>query len=82
MKCLNALFENEAIQTYVDSNEKSILESTQAFHEFPETVKNFVVENLSDFIGDDVEETYENIKTFAENSAFQYLHELSSAIAV
>lgn len=79
MKCLNALFENEAIQTYVDSNEMSILESTQAFHEFPEAVKSFIVENLSDFIGDDVEETYENIKTFAENSAFQYLHELCSA---
>jgi len=76
MKCLTALFENEAIQQYVDDNESIIAEATDKFHNFPEVVKAFVMENLEDFIGDDVEETFENIATFTSNSAFHYLHEL------
>jgi len=76
MKCLTALFENEEIQNYVDGNQDTILEATELFHQFPEQVKVFVIENLDDFIGDDVDETFENIAVFAENSAYQYLHEL------
>jgi len=79
MKCLTALFENEAIQDYVDNSEESILEATAAFHEFPEEVKAYVMENLEDFIGEDVNDTFDNIVAFTENSAFQYLHELCDA---
>jgi len=80
MDCLNVLFENEAIQNYVAEKEEDILAGANAFHEYPQVVKDHVMENLNQFIGNTVEETHENIAEFARTSAFQYLHELVDLI--
>jgi len=81
MECLQAVLENEYISNYIDKNERKIYEMTSKFHAFPEIVKQYVVENLDDFVGDDLNETYENIKSFVSNSVFQYMHSLCEEAA-
>jgi hypothetical protein len=80
MECLNVLFENEGIQNYVSEKEEDILAGANMFHEYPQVVKDHIMENLDDFLGETIEETHQNIVEFTASSAFQYLGEIVEMI--
>ncbi len=80
MKCLNVLFEDANVQTYLEGKEAEIMDGAQSFSEFPQTVKDHITANLESFLDDDVNKTYANIVEFVESAAFQFLHEISSII--
>ena len=82
MECLQVVLEDEGMQTYLQENEAVILEATEEFHQFPQTVKDYVTENLEEFIGTDVNETFANIVEFTKNAGYQHLCEVVSAIEV
>lgn len=81
MECLKVLFEDTGMQSFIESKEPEIVGGAEAFHQFPQIVKDYVSENLSDFIGNTVEETHQNIAEFTETAAFQYLSDIVDAIA-
>ena len=82
MECLSVLLEDEGMQSLLQEKEVDIIGGAEAFHQFPQVVKDYVVENLSDFVGSSVEETHQNITEFTETAAFQYLNDIVEAIDV
>ena len=80
MDCLNVLFENEGIQNYISEKENDILAGSNMFHEYPQVVKDHIMENLDEFVGSTIEETHQNMVEFTKSSAFQYLHEIVNTI--
>ncbi len=82
MDCLNVLLEDEGIQNILESKQEEIIGGAEAFHQFPQIVKDYVSENLSDFIGEDVASTHQNIVEFTETAAFQYLNDIVESIEV
>ncbi len=82
MECLTVLLEDEGMQNLLQEKEAEIIGGAEAFHQFPQVVKDYVMENLSDFIGSTVEETHQNIVEFTETAAFQYLTDIVEAIEV
>jgi hypothetical protein len=81
MKCLNVLFEDEGIQNFLQENEGSVVQAANMFAKFPQDVKTHILENIEVFLDEDVKKTYTNMREFAESAAFNFLHELSSAVA-
>lgn len=79
MKLLSALLEEQACQEYINANEGPILEAAEQFHETPQKVKDYIFENLHEFVvPGDLNATYEKMVIFAESCAVQTLNELSS----
>jgi hypothetical protein len=81
MQYLATLMEHEGIQRLLNENEQQILEASQILGQFPQTVKDYIYENLSDFIGSDVQETYNNIVTFTEAAVVQHVDGLTDIMA-
>jgi len=81
MELLNVLLENETMQADVQSHEAEILEATEIYNTFPQELKTHINENIENFLGADVQETYENMKSFVEGAVFQLLHEMTDQIA-
>ena len=82
MECLQVLLEDKGMQTLLQEKEVDIIGGAEAFHQFPQVVKDYVMENLDDFVGATVEETHQNIIEFTETAAFQYLNDIVEAIEV
>lgn len=80
MEILENLLNDETMKQYLESQEESILGGAQAFHEFPQVIKDYVQENLDQFIGKTVKETYDNIVQFTETAALQYLSDIVESI--
>ncbi len=80
MKLLTVLLEDENMQNLVQTNEAQILEAASVYDSFPQELKNHIAANLENFIGADIHETYENMKSFTEGAVFQLLHELSDSL--
>jgi hypothetical protein len=78
---LDAIFESESMQTYIEENEDIVLGINEIFSNFPAEVEKHVNENLSDFIGTTVHETHENIKEFTAVACSTFLNEICSLIA-
>ena len=47
---LSSIFEDESVQEYVDANTDSIMEAAEYFHETPQMIKDYMLENLDTFI--------------------------------
>ena len=80
MKLLSTLLENEGIASYLTENENLIMEASQNLAMFPQVIKNYIAENMQDFIGSNVNETYANMVVFTESAVSQYMHELCNQI--
>lgn len=80
MELLNVLLENEGMQKSIQEQEEQILEAAETYTQFPQELKTHIQENLEAFIGEDVQETYANMKNFVEGAVFQLLHEMTDAL--
>lgn len=78
LKCLDKLMQNEVVQNLVTENEEIITSGSALLGEYPQVVKDYVLEHLETFIGEDVKSTYENIVVFTEASVSQFIDELTN----
>ena len=82
MEMLQVLLEDENIQSLISENEDVILPAANVFHEFPAVVKDYIQENLEEFIvPGDISATYENMVTFTTSAASNMLNELTMMIS-
>lgn len=77
LNCLDTLMKNDIVQNLVTENEEIITSGAEVFGEFPQVVKDYVLEHLNTFLDADVKTTFENIKVFTEASVSQFMDELS-----
>lgn len=82
MEYLQMLSESEEGQTFINENQEAILEATEVFHSTPQEVKDYIGENLEQFlVPGDLKATYENMTSFVENTVVQILSNLSEQIS-
>ncbi len=83
MSMLQLLAESDAGQMYMNNNEDAILEATDYFHSTPEYVKQFIYENLDQFVvPGDLNATYENVFEFTHSTVVQILENISESLMV
>ncbi len=75
---INALMENEQVQEVLIANEELITEAAAQADEFSKVIKGFVIEHPEEFLGENTEETYKNIRLFAEVATAQYMTEITT----
>lgn len=74
---VNALLESEG-NTLVEKHEGVIVEAMSLVNDFQKTLKAFVLNNPEEFIGENTEETYKNIRVFSEVGTAQFVAEVSN----
>ena len=74
---VNALLETEG-SALVEKHEDVIVEAMTLVNDFQKDLKAFVLNNPVEFIGENVEETFKNIRVFAEVGVAQYVTEISN----
>lgn len=78
---LESIFESEEVSSYVDSCSDQIEEAAAIFHETPQQIKDYIAENLEQFVvPGDLETTYVNLVNFVENCVVNNLNDLCEAI--
>lgn len=79
-KRINALMESEETQKLIQENEQLITEATMSAHDFSKTLKYFVLEHPEEFLGENTEETYKNVRLFTEVATAQFMTEITSVL--
>jgi len=74
---VNALLETEGT-ALVEKHEGVIVEAMTLVNDFQKDLKSFVLSNPEEFIGENTEETYKNIRVFTEVGTAQYVAEISN----
>ena len=74
---VNALLESEG-NVLVEKHEDVIVEAMTVVNDFQKTLKAFVLNNPQEFIGENTEETYKNMRVFAEVGTAQFISEVSN----
>ena len=72
---VEALLESEEMQAFVEKHENLITEAAEATREFGKFLKSFVLEHFEEFVGQNLEETYKNIRLFSEVSTMTFINE-------
>ena len=80
MSNLTQIMESEEVQTLLNENEEIIAETTESVHNFSKILKSFVINNPSEFIGENLDETFKNIRVFAEVATAQYITEVTNMV--
>lgn len=82
MEMLTYLSESEAGQTFLASIEEPIVEAADIFHNTPQEIKDYVMENLDSFlVPGDLTATFNKIAVFTESTVVQVLHDLSDKLS-
>ena len=74
---VNALLETEG-SALVEKHEDIIVEAMTLVNDFQKDIKAFVLNNPEEFIGENTEETFKNIRVFAEVGVAQFVSEISN----
>ena len=74
---VNAHLESEG-NVLVEKHEDVIVEAMTVVNDFQKTLKAFVLNNPQEFIGENTEETYKNIRVFSEVGTSQFVAEVSN----
>ena len=74
---VNALLESEGTQL-VEKHEDVIVEAMTLVNDFQKDLKVFILNNPEEFLGENIEETYKNMRVFAEVGTSQYVSEISN----
>jgi len=74
---VNALLESEGTQL-VEKHEDVIVEAMTLVNDFQKDLKVFILNNPEEFLGESIEETYKNMRVFAEVGTSQYVSEISN----
>jgi hypothetical protein len=75
---VNALMESEDTQNLIANNEKLITEAVQDTAEFNKLLKVFVLDHQEEFLGENTETTYKNIRIFSEVATAQFMTEVTN----
>ncbi len=79
MADLNTLMESEEMELFVESNQELIAETTESVEQFKEVLAEYVVNNPTIFVEEDVEDMKKNIRLFSEVATEQFMHEITTA---
>ena len=74
---VNALLESEGT-ALVEKHEDVIVEAMTLVNDFQKDIKSFILNNPEEFIGENTEETYKNMRVFTEVATSQYVSEVSN----
>jgi len=74
---VNALLESEGTEL-VEKHEDVIVEAMSLINDFQKNIKAFILSNPSEFIGENTDDTYKNMRVFTEVSLSQYIAEISN----
>ncbi len=74
---INTILENEEVKGIISENGDVIDGATEFILEFKDILKNFVLSNPQEFIGENIEQTVKNIGVFTEVATAQYITEIS-----
>jgi len=78
MEKIKQLLESEDAKKLIEENQLIIEAGLELVEEFKSTIKEFVMENLPEFIGENLDDTIKNIRVFAEVTTAQYMYEISN----
>ena len=74
---VNALLESEGTEL-VEKHEDVIVEAMSLVNDFQKNIKAFILSNPNEFIGENTDDTYKNMRVFTEVSLSQYIAEISN----
>jgi hypothetical protein len=74
---VNALLETEGA-VLVEKHEDVIVEAMTVVNDFQKDLKAFILNNPQEFIGENTDETYKNMRVFAEVGTAQFVSEISN----
>lgn len=78
---LEAIFEDEDVSSFVDNCSGLIEEGAAIFHETPQQIKDYIFENMEEFVvPGDLEATHAKMVNFVESCVVTNLTDLSNAI--
>ena len=72
---VEALLESDEMKAFVEKHEALIAEAANETREFGKLLKSFVLEHFEEFVGQNLEETYKNIRLFSEVSTMTFINE-------
>ena len=81
MSDLKELMESEEMELFVETNQELITETGEAVDGFKDTLAEYVYNNPTIFMEEDVQDMYKNIRLFSEVATEQFLHEVTAANA-
>lgn len=74
---VNAILESEGIEI-AEKHEELLSEAVSCVTDFQKDLKAFILDNPQEFIGENVEETYKNMRVFSEVAISQYMTEVTN----
>ncbi len=74
---INTLMESEDTQKLLTENEQLLTEAVGDTVQFSNTLKAFVIKHPEEFLGENTEETYKNVRLFTEVATSQFLTEVT-----
>lgn len=74
---VNALLESEGAEL-VEKHEDVIVEAMTLVNDFQKNIKAFILNNPDEFIGENTDDTYKNMRVFTEVALSQYVSEISN----
>lgn len=75
---INALMESEETKNLISENEELITEAIGEATEFSKVLKVFALEHPEEFLGENTEETYKNVRLFSEVATAQFMTEVTN----
>ena len=78
---VDTILESEEMKTFTENHEELINEAVVATQDYGKSLKAFVLENITEFIGQTLEETYKNIRLFSEVATMTFINEATHSQA-
>lgn len=78
MERLTALMESAETKSLLRENKDIVLEAAGQAQAFYGILQNYIAENLTEFLDENLEETAKNIYTFSTYATRQFLNEISA----
>ena len=75
---VNALMESEETKKLISENEEIIVEAVEQANEFSKVLKSFALDHSEEFLGENIEETYKNVRLFSEVATAQFMTEITN----
>lgn len=78
MDKVKMLMESEFAQNLLQENQEIVNEANDCLTKFYYDLNNYIVENITEFLDENLEETSKNIYTFSAYASKQFLTEMST----
>jgi hypothetical protein len=78
MSVLGTILESEDFKVFRENHSELLIEADQQVADFKNTITRFVLDNPKEFIAEDIDQTYKNIKVFSEIATAQFSAEISA----